>query len=402
MKNTQVLLEQAGWWGKNEVLDPATGEMVTTTFDASRLKLIYDTNTRMAYSAGLWQRIERNKDAFPYIRYITMRDEKVRLSHRAWDNVTLPVDDPFWDTHFPPCGWRCRCRATSINQKDYDAGLSPNGELLNKVAPKVEYRDWVNKSTGVVEQVPVGIDPGFGYNPGKASARADNLASVVIGKLDALPAPMRSAALAPQIVGDVSADFQQAVNTALEAIPGTLRAEVFARGYQVVLGNRLVDIEPNLTGVPRGYEGTDTTWENVDGVALKGLRIGIAETSLSETGNVLVTDATRAGQLLRHELGHALDISLSISASPDFVFSYNKDAELLNPLLDKLSDPAARRQLKYLLQDGSAGQQEAFAELFAEFYGGGTSDAINAAVAVAFPDTYATVIRLLKNIINGS
>ena len=183
MKNTQTLLEQAGWWGKKEVIDPVTGEAVTTTFDPARLKLIFDTNTRMAYSAGLWQRIERNKKTHPYIRYITMHDEKVRLSHRAWDNVTLPVDHPFWDTHFPPNGWRCRCRAMSITQAEYDAGLSPLGESLNKAAPEVKTRDWVNKRTGVVEQVPIGIDPGFAYNPGKATARAANLAQVETQKL---------------------------------------------------------------------------------------------------------------------------------------------------------------------------------------------------------------------------
>ena len=193
MKNTQALLEKAGWWGKKEVIDPSTGETVTTIFDSARLKLIFDTNTRMAYAAGLWQRIERNKASHPYIRYITMQDERVRLSHRPWNNVTLPVDDPFWDTHFPPNGWRCRCRAMSINQKEYDAGLSPNGETLNKTPPKIETREWVNRRTGAVEQVPIGIDPGFAYNPGKTEARTANLAKVVAQKLDLAPPDLAAA-----------------------------------------------------------------------------------------------------------------------------------------------------------------------------------------------------------------
>jgi len=190
-KSAQALLEKAGWWGRKEVLDPATGEMVTTTFDPARLKLIFDTNTRIAYSAGLWQRTERNKKTHPYIRYITKRDERVRLSHRAWDNVTLPVDHPFWQTHFPPNGWRCRCRATTISQAEYDKGLSPLGETLNKTAPDVQYRDWINKRSGVVERVPVGIDPGFGYNPGMA--RNANLLEVASGKLDATHPPLAAA-----------------------------------------------------------------------------------------------------------------------------------------------------------------------------------------------------------------
>ena len=190
MKNTQALLEQSGWWGKNDVAEVSTGEVATTTFNPTRLKLIYDTNTRMAYSAGLWQRIVRNKATHPYIRYITMRDERVRLTHRAWDNLCLPVDDPFWDTHFPPNGWNCRCRAMSIRQTEYDAGLSPNGESLKKEVPPVQTTDWTNRRTGEVSQVPVGIDPGFAYNPGKAEARTANLAQVEIQKLSVADAAL--------------------------------------------------------------------------------------------------------------------------------------------------------------------------------------------------------------------
>lgn len=231
MKNSQAMLEQAGWWGKNEVLDPDTGEMVTTTFDPARLKLIFDTNTRMAYSAGLWQRIERNKKTHPYIRYITQRDERVRELHKGWHNLTLPVNHPFWQTHFPPNGWRCRCRAVSISQAEYDKGLSPLGEALNKVAPKIEYRDWVNKRTGAIERVPVGIDPGFGYNPGMA--RAANLEQVETQKL-AAAAPALSAqyratgALAAQaetfVARALASRAEKQVALALAAVPDAFSA----------------------------------------------------------------------------------------------------------------------------------------------------------------------------------
>lgn len=182
MKNAEQLLRDAGWWGKNEVVDETTGEVVTTTFTAARLKLIFDTNTRMAYSAGQWERIQRNKASHPYIVYITMHDEKVRLAHRAWDWLCLPVDDPFWDTHFPPNGWNCRCRVIAITQAEYDAE-DFLGRQLNKEAPVINTLPWTNKATGETLQVPVGIDPGFAYNPGKAAARAASLAQVEAQKL---------------------------------------------------------------------------------------------------------------------------------------------------------------------------------------------------------------------------
>lgn len=71
----------------------------------------------------------------------------------------------------------------SISQAEYDKGLSPLGETLNKIAPEVQYREWINKRSGEVERVPVGIDPGFAYNPGMARARAANLAQVEAQKL---------------------------------------------------------------------------------------------------------------------------------------------------------------------------------------------------------------------------
>lgn len=183
MRGIEDILVSEGWWGEKVVTDPATGEKLITRFDPARLKLIYDVNTRQAYAAGLWRRIERNKATSPYIRYITKRDERVRASHRGWDNLTLPVDHPFWNTHYPPNSWRCRCRAMSMSQADYEKGLAPDGRHLSKDEPDIQWTEWVNKKTGAVERVPAGIDPGFGYNPGKSAMRDDNLGKIVKSKL---------------------------------------------------------------------------------------------------------------------------------------------------------------------------------------------------------------------------
>lgn len=191
-RNAKALLTEAGWWGENTVLDPATGEAVTTVFDPSRLKLIFDMNTRSAYSAGLWERVQRAKATHPYVRYITKRDERVRASHRQWDNLTLPVDHPLWQTIWPPNGWRCRCRVMSMSQAEYDRRREAG--QLNTTAPTLQLRDWTNGRTGEVSQVPVGIDPGFAYNPGMASLRAAGLARVVGEKLAAAPAGLGAAA----------------------------------------------------------------------------------------------------------------------------------------------------------------------------------------------------------------
>lgn len=192
-RDLTALLQKEGWWGKKEVLDPVSGEIVLTTFDPARVKLIYDVNTRQAHSAGRWERIERNKGTHPYLRYITKRDERVRASHAAWDNLTLPIGHAFWDAHYPPNGWRCRCRAMSMTQAEYDAGHAPTGAALVKTAPKDEFKDWLNKRTGKPMRIPAGIDPGFDYNAGKA-ARANTLDKVVADKLAGAPPDLAAAA----------------------------------------------------------------------------------------------------------------------------------------------------------------------------------------------------------------
>lgn len=132
----------------------------------ARLRVIYSTNLRMARAAGQWTRIERAKARAPYLMYHAILDGRTRPSHKRWDGTVLDVDDPWWNTHYPPCGWNCRCNVIQLSQRDLDeqdlrVGQSP------KDGPDVEYE----RPDGAIEQVPAGIDPGFAYNPGKEHMR---------------------------------------------------------------------------------------------------------------------------------------------------------------------------------------------------------------------------------------
>lgn len=155
-----------GFWGNIEVTDPATGEVRTTKFNDARLKLIYDVNLRQSHAAGRWARGMRTGN-MTHIVYQTMEDERVRASHRPWDMICLPKDHPFWDTHIPPNGFGCRCRFFFVNQAGIER-LQAAGKKLKFDPPEESFVDFRNTSTGLVERVPRGIDPGFAYNPGKA------------------------------------------------------------------------------------------------------------------------------------------------------------------------------------------------------------------------------------------
>lgn len=154
-----------GWWGKKLMTDPQTGEeKVVQLGSPARLRTIYETNLRTSYMAGRWQRIERAKTVMPFIRYVSVMDGREREQHHAWHGTILPVDHPWWDTHFPPCGWGCRCDGQAVNQRMMQ-------RRLWKVQEPVKFpeRSYVNKRTGEVTRVERGIDPGWSYNVGKAS-----------------------------------------------------------------------------------------------------------------------------------------------------------------------------------------------------------------------------------------
>ncbi len=154
-----------------------------------RASIIYETNLATAYSAG---RYAQQTDpavlaAFPYWVYRHSGAAHPRLMHLAWDGLTLRADDPFWEAHYPPNGWRCGCRV-SVTSED---GLRRMGKTEPDAAPPTVTEPWVNPRTGETHQVPVGVDPGFDYNPGaawkKAPLRAEPLRPL---RPEAAPGPI--------------------------------------------------------------------------------------------------------------------------------------------------------------------------------------------------------------------
>lgn len=168
-KELTPILQAKGWWGRQEMADPLTGEIRNVQLGSSRrLDLIAQVNMRSSYAAGQWERIERTKASLPFLLYDAVQDGRTRPEHRAWDGTILPVDDPWWDTHYPPCGWRCRCGVIQLT-----AGmLERRGLTVTDTPPRGAPRPWRNPRTGETIIVETGIDPGFAYNVGKAHLRA--------------------------------------------------------------------------------------------------------------------------------------------------------------------------------------------------------------------------------------
>lgn len=166
--NLKPKLVERGWWGKADMKDPLTGEVKKVQLGSSRrLKTIYRTNIDMAYAAGRWEEIEATKKTHPYLRYRCSMLENSRQQHKDWDGIVLPVDDPWWDTHYPPCAWNCKCWVESVLKSEVQ-----NGDVKISPRPKDEFEQYHNKRTGETVKVPKGISPGFDYNVGKARLKA--------------------------------------------------------------------------------------------------------------------------------------------------------------------------------------------------------------------------------------
>ena len=134
-----------------------------------RSRVIYETNLRQSYNAGVWAQEQAVKKARPWKRY--KHSDAVqypRPVHQGWDDMVLHVDDPAWKVIHPMNGWGCKCYTEMLSDRDMKrlgkTGPDPSPELK-----------WVDVMVGqrsasgprLVRTVE-GIDPGFAYAPGSS------------------------------------------------------------------------------------------------------------------------------------------------------------------------------------------------------------------------------------------
>ena len=179
-------LVKRGWWGRKLMDDPLTGETKEVQLGSPRrLKVIYDTNLRTAHAEGQWARIQEAKETLPFLMYDHTPSAHERKEHAAWDGLVLPVDDPWWQAHYPVKAWGCKCRAIQVGQRQIDRqGLKVGS------APAESFSTYTNKRTGETQQIPAGVDPAFHYPPG---GRLGNLKQMLSEKVSALPPALAAA-----------------------------------------------------------------------------------------------------------------------------------------------------------------------------------------------------------------
>lgn len=113
----EPVLRRKGWWGKKEEINPDTGEVREVKQGCpERLDLIFDQNIGGAYSAGRYKQARENVAFRPYWQYVCQMLPTSRVAHKALNRLVFRHDDPFWDTHYPPNGYRCQCSVRTLSR----------------------------------------------------------------------------------------------------------------------------------------------------------------------------------------------------------------------------------------------------------------------------------------------
>ena len=72
---------------------------------------------RNAQQARKWMEYEDDSALYPSLTYDAVLDGRTRISHRKMDGISLPLRHAFWNTHFPPNGYGCRCDVRQSRSK---------------------------------------------------------------------------------------------------------------------------------------------------------------------------------------------------------------------------------------------------------------------------------------------
>lgn len=171
--------------------------------------------------------------------------------------------------------------------------------------------------------------------------------------------------LARQIVGPAgsgTADDVDAVVKEMALLPQWVLAAAVARNIKVVAcRNSVTDADPRLRGVtPRGWP-PGSTWDMVPGAG--GDPVIISTMTAPDGGRMIPPTGHGHGStsLLRHEFAHALGRTGALGVtdrSSDFVAAYESDRSSMTS-----------SHKSYLLQPPPAGTEEAFADMFDEYFG---------------------------------
>lgn len=280
----------SGWTGQG-----------TEKGEAWRTKVIWKTNVSTSYAAGRWAQLRAK--GFKYLVYRHSGAEHPRHDHLSWDGLILPIDHPFWLSHFPPNGWGCGCSVRGAMSIEMAKRLGGKPE---KSLPD----DWaaLDPKTGA----PKGIDKGWDHAPGATVAET-------ISALTAKPMNWEFS-VARAYMRDVPAPHRDAFAQGYRGLPSV--ATDMRRYVERVRGERNgASIAPDITVEPQRTLGLATSKQVQEIGQLTGTSIAAD-----------LYDYTVDQDAVRHIFSRHSDAKIEASRGQRAILS--EDFERLGPLIN--------------------------------------------------------------------
>ncbi len=154
----------------------------------SRLKKMYAFNNQDGRSRGEYEQHIAEVEEKPYWEYRHYRDQpNPRPEHQALDKTVFRADDPFWDTHYPPNGYNCKCWVVALTPEQFarkqghgvelqssdkklkgvsrNLGRNKDGKMIKGTNTQFTH-DYTDPQTGDERSINITPNAGFDLNPG--------------------------------------------------------------------------------------------------------------------------------------------------------------------------------------------------------------------------------------------
>lgn len=117
-------------------------DKLNVNYNQNYLEAEYEFAVASSQAAAQWANLAGDRYS---LQYRTAQDERVRASHQALADITLPKEDPFWNSFYPPNGWRCRCVAVEVIKGKYDESDSDKAIAAGEKATTEIGKDGKNR-----------------------------------------------------------------------------------------------------------------------------------------------------------------------------------------------------------------------------------------------------------------
>ena len=108
-------------------------DKINVKYNQNWLRTEYNQAIAASQATARWQEFQENAKAMPFLQYQAVMDSNTRPDHQKLHGVIKRIANPFWNTHFPPLGWGCRCEVIQLPGKNHKE--TPDGSFQKPDVP---------------------------------------------------------------------------------------------------------------------------------------------------------------------------------------------------------------------------------------------------------------------------